>query len=508
MSSPQCTGWTSFRLGTELPRLLVKLNFTNDGASTGYEVLISDSSQVWREALTNEQIIARARDIRCVIEPTDSENRQALFDLIRKSLSEAGQRTAEIKLDFSAAEDGQEFILRMSAPLAPSLPDLTWEVHLKLLPPSAISTYLLNPLLMHASDLHAQIDLLIKELIHKDHVIEKVCDRLETSGDTLTAIFPSKAGLRFNRKKSQRSQLGPYVAGLEEFDVATWPERWQKVVHESRVEGSTRQAEVLQNLPKVHQNEQAEEDGFWWKRVGKTSGFSERANFQHKDSSRAADPNESMNNGDKDVTPHRSLPSRSQAQGEEPTQHPARKLGALGGRPRAPATKHDSASDDRSRTASPVTEPEPESAVKPKRLGAIGGRKQAPETSTVADAEPSQPAISGLPSPPAKKAKIGTIGGRSRTAATDPTPESTTIDPPVAIKTSDPQSKIKSEKDDDESTRGRQISEAPSLRAKDETSQERADRKRQELKRELEEGVSTGAASKIVGVAKKKKRKF
>jgi hypothetical protein len=70
------------------------------------------------------------------------------------------------------------------------------------------------------------------------------------------------------------------------------------------------------------------------------------------------------------------------------------------------------------------------------------------------------------------------------------------------------QSNIRVEEADDDSTRGRQISEAPNSCARDEMSQERADRKRQELKRELEDGVSTGTASKNVGVVKKKKRKF
>jgi hypothetical protein len=117
--------------------------------------------------------------------------------------------------------------------------------------------------------------------------------------------------------------------------------------------------------------------------------------------------------------------------------------------------------------------------------------------------------------PPAKKAKLGTLGGRSKTVAPDPTPEVTINDPPAVVEPSNdaessnpPQSKIKSEEAGDDSVRGRQISEAPSSRARDETSQERADRKRQELKRELAEGESPNATSKNVGVAKKKKRKF
>jgi hypothetical protein len=517
MSSPQRGGWAWFHIknepdasSTSLPRLLVKMDLDNRGPDTKYELLLSDSSRVWREALTNEQIIARARDIHCAIEPLDTENRQAVFDLIKKSFSDPGQRSGEVKLEFSAIDDGREFILRMSAPLAPGLPDLTWEVHLKLLPPSAIFTYLLDPLLVHASDLHVQVGLLIKELEAKDHVLERVCDRLEASGDSLTAVFPAKAGVRLNRNKSQRLQLGPHVHGLGKFDSATWPERWQKAVHESDVEGSTRKAEVLQNLS-IAAHSQAE-DSFWWRRVAQTSReYFNDANVQRGEPLPATDLSERTAEGNIHAVPHRLPPSRRQDQSEEPTQRPARRLGAFGGRSRAAAVENHGPAGDRSRTASPVAESR--SVVEPRRLGAIGGRRPAPERGTEVTAETPQPSITTTneSSLPARKARLGTIGGRSRNTVQDAPPECTITDPPAAeepLNVTTSQSNIRVEEADDDSTRGRQISEAPNSCARDETSQERADRKRQELKRELEDGVSTGTASKNVGVVKKKKRKF
>jgi hypothetical protein len=519
MSSPQSTGWAWFRLEKEseasslsLPRLLVKTSFEKKGPDTKYEVLLSDSSRVWREALTNEQIIARARDIHCAIEPLDMENRQAVFDLIQKSFSDPGQRPEEVKLEFSAIDDGRELILRMSAPLAPGLPDLTWEVHLKLLPPSAISTYLLDPLLVYASDLHVQVGLLIKELEAKDHVLERVCDRLEASGDSLTAVFPAKAGVRLNRNKSQRLQLGPHVHGLGNFDSATWQERWQKAVRESDVEGSTRKAEVLQNLS-IAAHSQAE-DSFWWRRVAQTSReYFNDANVQRGEPLPATDLSERTAEGNIHAVPHRLPPSRRQDQSEEPTQRPARRLGAFGGRSRAAAVENHGPADDRSRTASPVAESQ--SAVEPRRLGAIGGRRPAPERSTEVTGETPQPPITNESSLPARKARLGTIGGKLRNAVQDAPPESAMTDPPPAEEPSNAtnlpnpsQREVRSEDVGDDTIRGRQISEAPDSRARDEASQERADRKRQELKRELEDGVNTGTASKNAVVVKKKKRKF
>jgi hypothetical protein len=150
---------------------------------------------------------------------------------------------------------------------------------------------------------------------------------------------------------------------------------------------------------------------------------------------------------------------------------------------------------------------ESDPVVKPKRLGAIGGRKKAVEEVPGPSNEvPATQPTSQLTSPPPKKARLGTIGGRAKHSAPldvqQSTPKPThNVDPPPSTASS-----VKPENHDEEPMRGRQISEVPSSRARDETSQERADRKRQELKREIGEGE--GARQKAAGAVKKKKRKF
>ncbi|KAF1818189.1 XLF-domain-containing protein [Dissoconium aciculare CBS 342.82] len=535
MSSPRRAEWSFFSLKqareeatSQLPRLLVKTTFEN-----GYEILLSDGCRVWREALSNDKIESRAREIRCAIEPSDPENREALFDLIRKSLSDSQDQKKDAKLGFSADEDGEEFGLRMSAPLVPPLPDLTWVVYLKLLPPSAISTYLLDPLLLYASEVRAQVDLLMTELAAKDHVLERICDRLEASGDSLTAVFPAKAGLRLNRNKSQRLQLGPHVPGLGTFDIASWSERWPKALQESAVDSSARKAEVLQNLPDMNTSQSTQDTSKWWQHIGNSNlgqeGLAtavsqtreqtvksisassapvshERPHLQRGNLQQPNALDESTNDeGLPGIVRNNPVPSRNPESSEQSSRPPVKKLGAVGGRSRTLALTVPNQTDGRSDIASPNVESDP--VVKPKRLGAIGGRKKAVEEVPGPSNEvPATQPTSQLTSPPPKKARLGTIGGRAKHSAPldvqQSTPKPThNVDPPPSTASS-----VKLENHDEETMRGRQISEVPSSRARDETSRERADRKRQELKREIGEGE--GARQKAAGAVKKKIRKF
>jgi hypothetical protein len=535
MSSPRRAEWSFFSLKqaqeeatSQLPRLLVKTNFEN-----GYEILLSDGSRVWREALSSDEIESRAREIRCAIEPSDRENREALFDLIRKSLSDSRDQTKYAKLGFSADGDGEEFVLRMSAPLAPPLPDLVWVVYLKLLPPSAISTYLLDPLLQYASEVRAQVDLLMTELAAKDHVLERICDRLEASGDSLTAVFPAKAGLRMNRNKSQRLQLGPHIPGLGNFDIAMWSERWPKVLQESDVDSSARQAEVLRNLSDVNKSQSTPEIIRWWqhiisaefgqkesataasrtqKQATKSSSASsvpvshDRLHLQPDNLQKSDVLDESTDDeGLPETVWAHPVPSRDPDLSEQSSWPPVKKLGAIGGRSRTLAPTTPDQTDGRPDTSSPSVAPGP--LVKPKRLGAIGGRKKGVEEASepIREAPSTQPA-SDVTLPPPKKARLGTIGGRAKHPAPLDVQQSTLesthdIDPPPPTGSS-----FKPENHDEETKRGRQTSEVPSSCTRDETSQERADRKRQELKREIGEGK--GAGQKAAGIVKKKKRKF
>lgn len=169
---------------------------------------------------------------------------------------------------------------------------------------------------------------------------------------------------------------------------------------------------------------------------------------------------------------------------------PKKQLGRIGAKKAAPkpspppideeATTDDSALSPARRDA-PSPTPEPEPAPKPKpakgKLGKIGGKKAAPPAPEP-DPEPA------LPTTPKIKSKLGKIGGKKK--ASTPAPDS----PEARIKSSphSTQEEASLSSNTVDGDRGRETVKDEKEKTPEprETSLERADRKRAELKRELE----------------------
>lgn len=215
------------------------------------------------------------------------------------------------------------------------------------------------------------------------------------------------------------------------------------------------------------------------------------------------------------------------------TSKPKKKLGAIGGKKvvvRPPPADDESTADEDEKEASPPPALEPETKPK-KTLGKIGGKKQRPPPSPSPDPE-AKPARAGSdidsnvepeksspatvptnltpePAPPKPKRKLGQLGGKKKTveatpaAEIKPEPTSSALTP-VKKKLGIIGGKRDSSSPGPETERGRaaavKAERTPTPETpKRETSQERADHKREALKRELEEKAK---------VPVKKKRKF
>ncbi|TVY24017.1 hypothetical protein LHYA1_G007727 [Lachnellula hyalina] len=165
---------------------------------------------------------------------------------------------------------------------------------------------------------------------------------------------------------------------------------------------------------------------------------------------------------------------------------PKKQLGRIGAKKAAPrpsppideeATTDDSAPSPTRRNApSPTPEPAPKPKPAKGKLGKIGGKKAAPPPAPEPDPEPA-------PTTPKSKSKLGKIGGKKK--ASTPAPDS----PEPRIKSS-PRStqeeiSLNNTVDGD---RGREMANEEKEKTPEprETSLERADRKRAELKRDLE----------------------
>lgn len=559
---PASPAWKVLDLGRDISQqLLVKSRFDR----SGYAIGLTDLSRIWREEITKADIVQRASDSGSSIDPGQDDEQ---YDIFLSKIQSALNHEDGTSLDMRAQEgDESTLVVNVSAALPHPLSPFTWSVSLPLLEPQQLENELITPLLVQSERLQHQGEQLVHELQDKDRVISKICDRLETSGNDLTTVFPGVSNIKTSRKKGQREQLGRHVKGLADFDERSWRER-NKVQSSSGQLGEVELNTVLSDLPQpAAKSANPNVDDKWWEQLSNRPAedvtskrtVSAKANASRTVSVPIVDQDETMQDSDfqrqatppglrKSTSPDLSqiisaTPAVVDQSDREPkadrTSHlddgsttedesddldagpskpkvvkqetqvsgrqaklspspPPRRLGAIGGRSSQPQDQHLRES------------PSPP----PRKLGAIGGRS--PQPTAASASKESTPDIEPLSSKP--RSTLGTIGGRA-TASTSAAVESEhdkllqsssskhskigiiggkkARDPsPVTASVEEPHSPGSAEQQPPSRARTPLKEATPAPR---ETSRERADRKRDQLKRELEAKAKAPV---------KKKRKF
>ncbi|KAG8674866.1 hypothetical protein FPOAC2_00903 [Fusarium poae] len=523
----------------DLPILLV--SFHTD--TSAYTIHITDMANMWTESLDRKAIFMRGWNENTSIDPSDTPDNMAKFlASISTALdsSQPGHYETSLRLDHDSRSEAGEDDLALSITCEiPGLQPLKWPMYLKKLPAINIATNLVLPLIQahHAKDL--EIASLVQSLGHKDAVLTKLLDKLEAMGTGMEHIFNVLSG----KKKISRSTAAEKVPGLAPFDRRRWKEDLQykqdspnnpQSLVESVFANGGLEFEPMPNSTESPQLDQ------WWRNFEGVSSVTQQQqqqkaavavsssvpknteichvedgddDFQVQSTpphlaskQKSTDAKETLATDDAS-TEGESADSVSPARNVQKVDKPARRLGALGKKkqstpppspgPIPPQRRSDSRTQqqDDSETASeaeeddaavypPAKDPIP-SSVSPARpltkktgLGRIGGAKSKHpaekssahvEPEVIEISEPSTPAVSHRP-----PRKLGVIGRQAATQE-DSAPSS--------------------------SERGRSDAKASTPEPKvRETSQERADRRREELKKELEKKAAAGPA--------KKKRRF
>lgn len=543
------TTWRVLKLDVQdAPKLLVKYNFDD----LGYRIQLTDLCRIWEERLSRAECVQRALDSGSSIDPSQDDEQ---FEILLGKIQSAFEREEGTSLHLSGiGADPQCLSMAISAPLPKPFPPFTWSISLRLLEPFHLEVDLVGPLLTEASRLQHQIEQLVGELHDKDRIISKICDRLETSGNDLTTVFPGVSNIKTSRKRGQREQLAKHVKGLADFDEAAWREHNVQKSKQATITDEEANA-VLKFVFTSSAADFAKVEEGWWKALGKQAheriprdkyGAAGEVNdgtegnegtqdgeFQrqttpprlqrHPDTVSTNDkgrgnPDADLafeedyvavsrdivdddsttdDEDDLDAVPKRAAPAKAHARTQQQRQpgrndppqrskqvdvverlseeatlphQSSRKLGAIGGKSTQPALS--------STMTEAMQDVAPADQRATKKLGAIGGRA---ETSTLATAN-STPSEQSTP-PSAKPHQMGVIGGKKHTA---PSPTPTTEEGAGVERF-----------EREESPRARAPTKQPSHPR--ETSQERADKKRDQLKRELEQKAH---------VPVKKKRKF
>ncbi|KAF4343250.1 hypothetical protein FBEOM_2841 [Fusarium beomiforme] len=499
---------------------------------------------MWSETLDRKAIFMRGWNENTSIDPSDTPDNMAKFlSSLSTALdaSQSGHNETRIRLDRdSRAEAGDHDLVLSITCEIPGLQPLKWPMYLRKLPPSSIATHIVLPLIQahHAKDV--EIDFLIRTLGTKDAVLTKLLDKLEAMGTGMEHVFNALSG----KKKISRAAAAEKVPGLAPFDRRRWkldlayeddcPNDAESLV-QSVFEKRGLQFEPITDsdvFPRLDQ---------WYQNF---KGVSSIAHSQHRAATTKGKPPTPQNaeigrvEGDDDDFQVQSTPPHLLPKGK--SSHAKETLIADDG-----STEGESVASASS--VSPVRRTH--NMDKPvRRLGALGGKKQSTpplpphavpsktqkrssyqnhdDSETASESEDDgTPAVgveepaSSSPSPrrpAAKRGGLGRIGGNKPKQSIEEKPSS--LDPEAAKPGTTAVShrhhkklgvigKHKDNNDEatnamDEDGRGGRAAtkESTAEYRPRETSQERADRRREELKKELEKKAASGPA--------KKKRRF
>ncbi|CAF9934435.1 MAG: hypothetical protein ALECFALPRED_005946 [Alectoria fallacina] len=523
------SAWKPLHLQCEyngIPPLLVKYEF----GPSDYKVWLTDLSYVWTESLDRRQIKRKALNDESSIDPSEDSAQMLLF---LKSIEDALQQCPGTSVNLDESNDIKQLALHTSTPLPLPLQPLEWSIVLILAPQSIFASEFVSPLLSQQLTAKAEKASLLKQLKEKDSVISKLIEKMQGDGVDLGKVFPGAVSSKSGTGPNVRRALASSIKGLGEFDQ----DHWEGQLAKDR--GSSLHLDDL--LPQIFNDHgkdageglQIPDYGEWWKTVGRNNsqrkastpatleadakeeiaveGEFQRQSTPPKPSAQAprreglimdTEPNMSTTLGkgyadeggsttDESDGDHQSSHSKPSLLRKDNAVVSASANGSKENYPQPMVLNDDgltaSASeiDDNSAKTHSVPKSKP-------KLGKIGGKGR--------DHSPEIPAV------PRTKLKLGKIGGIGRLGKIGGTGSgSNQHEGAPSNRSEDPVSPKRETRDQtaapmpsEPERRGRKIQRPPEPSPPRETSQERANRKREQLKRELE--------SKSQAATKKKRR--
>ncbi|PNY24352.1 Uncharacterized protein TCAP_05713 [Tolypocladium capitatum] len=523
-----------------LPVVLVSAEMGN----ASYTVRVTDMANMWEESLERKAICMRGWSENTSIDPSDTPENMAKFLTCLKAAMDSslpGHEDTGLDLSTATAADAGEdgLTLKMTCALRGFDP-LRWPFHLRKSPPSSIATDLVLPLIQAHYARKRQVESLVQVLGHKDAVLAKLSDKLEAMGTGMENVFTALSG----RRKVTRSVAADKVKGLAPFDQRKW-----KAELEDEIKGPDNTHDLVQSVfggSGLEHGAMMEIDKSpaldnWWRGFKGTSQLAHRRRIQETPPAKgspATPPRNAEDDGDFQVQatpPHLGSGGKCKATSIAPPPDSASSTEGEG--------EGDSVVPD-SNPPVAISESTRKSEAKKAttRLGAIGGRELSaalrsptPEAKAAGDARARQPAddsetaseaseddatasVPGSSPPPApklapvtgvRKGGLGNIGGTAPKTrppeAEEPKGKADATAPRklgvIGNKIGGGMSSTMPARED--TSRGRASAredEASVEKEPRETSQERANRRREELKRELEKQAAAGPA--------KKKRRF
>ncbi len=489
-----------------IPNLLISSTFT----SQSYTVRITDLANVWTETMDRKSLVRRGLEEDISIDLTDGADQiRRMLDYLRAAFEPSDLEHKNTSLSLSKDDGNEESLVMQITCVLPSvlnLKPLEWPMVLTKSPPSTVAAALVLPLVQVHQEWRSQIEMLTAALREKDSIITRLVDKLEDTGTGLEHVFTALAG----KRKVTRALAEQRVKGLAPFSESDFQNKSGDATESSGTDAVGLLDSVFggPGLKSTYNLDEPVVPDGWWRKLGHGKNLTLVDRIKRKQSSFRLSPGESGSyQDDKDeFQVQSSPPGRNRRRVASPKLVPP---------PQQPDDEETSSGEDSDNLDSGSTllpQPKPPAS----RIGAIGGTKQA--------VAPSRPRLSARPTPSPKRpvqddsdtasdsdddgkapaphassqsassslpnrGGIGRIGGIGGIGGSVKQPAQ-----PAARSPCSTPEEIRGR------SRGTTEEHVPPKPRPRETSAERADRKRQELRREQEARAAAGPA--------KKKRRF
>lgn len=255
--------WQPLDLGASaeahLPPLLISTAFKADS----YTIHLTDLTHIWVESLDHNGILSRAEEENTSIDPSDTSQLQILLDKLRLALSPGPKTTLNLHINSDSSRERPTITLNLKTELPGGLAPLEWPIYLAAAPQAVFTSHLTVPLLQTQYARIRELEGLKEVLQEKDHVIQKLLDKLQALGADLGQVFPqatAKSGRKVDRARAEEK-----VRCLAPFDI----EVWRKSYDGQRVQDT---AQLVQNVFSGHgtldMGRSVSADN-WWETIGK-----------------------------------------------------------------------------------------------------------------------------------------------------------------------------------------------------------------------------------------------
>jgi XLF-Cernunnos, XRcc4-like factor, NHEJ component len=228
MTSTTPQGWTQLTTFSrskskgQCPKLFYNFrSSSNDGITLHLTDLIS----LWRSSLSRLEIIATAGEQHTSIDPSESTEQMRVFlEKLAGSLHRGTNRLAKQTNDEPGSK---ELALETSIALPRPLKPLDWTFILSLQPASELAEQILRPTLHQLSVSDRKLESMFDVVKDKDHVIERLLDRVAEKGVDMSLIFPTLTGTAKKSAGGVRvEEARRLVPGMKVFANNTWEQQF------------------------------------------------------------------------------------------------------------------------------------------------------------------------------------------------------------------------------------------------------------------------------------------